>query len=276
MNLVRFVLRYSSKSMIWTVGAALLSGGCNAGLIALVNTVLTGSTRPAGTLLLWFVVLGAGRLAANYFAQVSLARFSQRSTAGLRRDLVRTILGVPLRQLEEIGAPRLMVTLTEDVMSITEAMRAIPTFIVNFAILLGGAVYLGWLSLQVLLGIVVLIVMGAVVYRWLIRRGFALLKAAREAEDRLFRHFRALTEGIKELKLHRERREMFLTGGIDAATADYKHYNVAAEIRFITAQNWSQLLFFTLIGLILFLVPTMENVGGHVMTSYVVATLYLM
>ncbi len=276
MNLFHFLFRYSRKTMIWTALAALVSGACNAGLIALVNTLLGGTGRPVATLLGWFVVLGAGRLLANYLAQVSLARFSQRSTASLRRDLVRKILAVPLRQLEEIGAPRLMVALTEDVMSITEAMHSIPTFIVNFSILLGGAVYLGWLSPWMLFAIFVLIAFGAGVYHLLINRGFALLKSAREAEDKLFRHFRALTEGIKELKLHRERREVFLTEGIDSATAAYQRYNIAAEIRFIIAQNWSQLLFFTLIGLILFFMPRMGHVSTHEMTSYVVATLYLM
>jgi putative ATP-binding cassette transporter len=276
MKLAQFVFRYSRRTMIWAAVAALISGGCNAGLIALVNMVLTGTDQRVRILLAWFVALGVGRLVANYLAQVSLARFSQRSTAGVRRDLVRKILRVPLRQLEEVGAARLMVALTEDVMSITEAMQAIPTFIVNSAILLGGAVYLGWLSPAVLLGIFILIVFGALVYRLLIRGGFAFLKSAREAEDRLFSHFRALTEGIKELKLHRKRRDVFLTGGVDAATDEYQKFNIAAEIRFIAAQNWSQFLFFTLIGLILFIVPEMKHVGGHVMTSYVVATLYLM
>lgn len=276
MNLLRFLFRYSRRTMLWTAAAALISGACNAGLIALVNAVLTGTVRPEASLLAWFVALGVGRLLANYLAQASLARFSQQSTANLRRDLVRKILSVPLRRLEEIGAARLMVALTEDVMCITEAMRSIPTLLVNFSILLGGAVYLGWLSPRLLFAIFGLIALGALVYRLLALSGFALLQSARDAEDRLFRHFRALTEGIKELKLHRERREAFLTGGVDAATADYQRFNIAAELRFIAAHNWSQLLFFTLIGLILFLVPRMEHVGAQAMTSYVVTALYLM
>jgi len=276
MILINFLLRYSRRTLAWTALAALASGACNAGLIALVNTVLGAQGRSVSTLVGWFVALGAGRLVANYSAQVSLTRYAQQSTARLRGDLVRKILAVPLRQLEEIGAPRLMVALTEDVMSITEAMRAIPTFIMNAAILLGGAAYLGWLSWRMLLAITVLIAAGSLIYRWLVRRGFNLLKSAREAEDRLFRHFRALTEGIKELKLHRERRARFLAEGVDTATDAYQRHNIAAEVRFIAAQNWSQLLFFTLIGLILFVVPGLEHFGPQVTTSFVVATLFLM
>jgi putative ATP-binding cassette transporter len=53
--------------------------------------------------------LAAGRLLTNFVAQILLAHYSQQNSANLRRDLVSKILAVPLRQLEEIGAPRLMV-----------------------------------------------------------------------------------------------------------------------------------------------------------------------
>jgi putative ATP-binding cassette transporter len=276
MKLIRFFFRYSPGTMAWAALAALVAGAANAGLIALVNTVLTGAARPVPGLIGAFVALGAIRLLANYLAQVRLAGFAQLSTASLRRDLVRRILGVPLRQIESIGSARLMVALTEDVMSITEAMRTIPAFAVNLAVLLGGAAYLGWLSPRMLAVVAGLIMIGAAGYMMLVRSGFDLLRLARESEDKLFGHFRALTEGIKELKLHRERREAFLGGGVDTATAAYQRHNVDAEVRFTLAQNWSQFLFFGLIGAVLFLMPGMEGATEHSMTGYVVVTLYLM
>lgn len=262
--------------MIWTSIAALASGICNAGLIAMVNRVLNGIGVP-GTALVWaFVCLGVGRIMTNFLAQLALAHFAQRATADLRRNLIRKILGVPLRQLEEIGTARLMVALTEDVASITEAMLAIPATAVNVAILLGGAVYLGWLSTKVLIAMGVFMVVGAVLYRLLIRSGIKHLLAARDQQDRLFRNFRSLTEGIKELKLHRERRGVFLSENVQSTTEACRKHTVAAELRFIVAQNWSQLLFFALIGLILFLLPRIEHLDPHALTGYVVATLYLM
>lgn len=276
MNLIRFFIRGSRVMMFATFAAALLSGAANAGLIAVVNTALGHAGRPTRVMILCFIALAAARLITNFFAQVTLAHFSQRSSAALRRDLVGKILAVPLRQLEEIGAPRLMVALTEDVLSLTEAMLAIPTFAVNVAILIGGAIYLGYLSLSVLAVMAVFIVIGAVAYRVLIRNGFGHLYEARDEQDRLFKHFRALTEGIKELKLHRERRGVFFTDNIHGCTERYRRHAVAAEMRFIFAHNWSHLLFFTLVGLILFLLPHLRNVSPQALTGYVVATLYLM
>ncbi len=276
MNLIRFFLRSSRAMMIWTSLAALISGVCNAGLIAMVNRVLVGAGAASSYLVWAFVALGLGRLATNFAAQVTLAHFSQRATANLRRDLIRKILAVPLRKLEELGTPRLMVALTEDVTSITEAMLAIPGFGVNFSILLGGAAYLGWLSAKVLVAMCVFIIIGAVAYRLLIRSGFSHLISAREEQDRLFQNFRSLTEGIKELKLHRERRGVFLSENIQSTTEACRRSTVTAELRFIIAQNWSHLLFFTLIGLILFLLPKLEQLGPNALTGYIVATLYLM
>ena len=276
MNLIRFFLRGSRVMMFATFAAALLSGAANAGLIAVVNSALGHAGHPTEWLIWCFVALGTARLLTNFFAQVTLAHFSQRSSAALRRDLVGKILAVALRQLEEIGAPRLMVALTEDVLTLTEAMLAIPTFAVNVAMLVGGAIYLGYLSPAVLGVMAVFIVFGAVAYRTLIRNGFRHLYEARDEQDHLFKHFRALTEGIKELKLHRERRGVFLAENVHGCTERYKKHAVAAEMRFIIAHNWSHLLFFTLIGFILFLLPSLRNVSPHALTGYVVATLYLM
>jgi putative pyoverdin transport system ATP-binding/permease protein len=276
MNLIRFFFRGSRAMMICTFVAALLSGACNAGLIAMVNTALQAGGEPARAVMFAFGALVAGRLLTNFIAQITQVYFAQQNSARLRRELVEKILAVPLRQLEEIGAPRLMVALTEDVLVLTEAMMSVPTFSVNVAILIGGAVYLGYLSLTVLLVMGFFIIFGAVAYRVLIRRGFQRLFAARDEQDRLFKHFRELTEGMKELKLHRERRGVFFADHIYGSTERYKKHAIAAEKKFIFAHNWSHLLFFTLIGLILFALPMYAHVTPQALTGYVVATLYLM
>ena len=275
MILIRFLLRNCGRLMFWTSLTALLSGACNAGLVGLVSSALT-RTRPATTLFIWaFIALGLGKVVTNLISQVVLARFSQGAIARLRRDLISQILAVPLRQLEEIGSARILVGLTDDVFNITQALLAIPVVAVNVAILLGGAAYLGWLSWRILGAVGVLIVLGGVGYRLMIGRAFHYLNFARSEEDRLFGYFRALTEGIKELKLHRSRRSAFYQN-IHDTTGVYQEHNVAAETCFIAAQNWNHFLYFALIGVILFLVPHLANFSRETLTGYVVTSLYLM
>lgn len=262
--------------MIFTTVTAMLSGACNAGLMALVTAALTRTSAGLAALLWAFIALGLGKVLTNFVSQVVLARFSQGAIAQLRRDLISKILAVPLRNLEEIGSPRILVALTDDVFNITQALLAIPVISVNIAILLGGAAYLGWLSWRMLAAVAALILFGGIGYRLVIARAFHSLNRARESEDKLYGYFRALTEGIKELKLHRSRRSAFFNDNIQSTTEAYQRENVRAELCFITAQNWNHLLYFVLIGVILFLVPHLAAFSQKTLTGYVVTTLYLM
>src|SRR4029077_17619785 len=51
---------------------------------------------------------------------------------------------------------------------------------------------------------------------------------------------------------------------------------VAAELRFVISQNWTHLLYFALIGVVLFLLPALATLSTATLTGYVVTTLYLM
>ncbi len=262
--------------MFLTTLAAVLSGACNAGLIALVTMAMTSSHRSETTLMWAFIAMGIGKIASNWFSQVLLARFSQRAIAELRRGLIRKILSVPLLKLEQLGTPRILVALTDDVFNITQAMLGIPLTSVNLAILLGGAGYLAWLSWKILAGACVLVLIGGIGYRLVMSSAMRFLDHAREEEDKLFGYFRALTEGLKELKLHRSRRSAFLFQNVQTATENFQRLNIAAETRFISAQSWSHLLYFTLVGLILFLLPALGPIDQRTLVGYVVTTLYLM
>ncbi len=264
--------------LVITVLTALASGACNAGLIALINHVLNDPGRNATlvAMAVVFSLLVVGKLATGFVSQLWLIRYSQQAIADLRRQLVRRILGVPLRRLEQIGASRLMVALVDDVNSLMSALFGFPTLAVNLAVLLGGAVYLTFLSWHMLVAMGVLILAGAGCYRIFITSGFRALFQAREAEDRLYAHFRTLTEGIKELKLHQLRREAFMTENVQSSTEDFQRHTVAAETRFMLAHNWSHLLFYVLVGLILFFLPRFQGTDIKTLTGYVLTVLYLM
>jgi putative ATP-binding cassette transporter len=276
MTLLKFILRTCRSLVIATVVMALLSGACNVGLIALVTNAVA-KTGPATQWLIWsFIALGLGKVVTLFLSQVILAGYSQKAVAELRRDLIRKILAVPLRDLEELGASRILAALTDDVFNITQALLAVPVVAGNLAILLGGAVYLGYLSIQMLSAIIVVIAAGALGYLFVVHSALRFCRLAREEEDRLFGYFRAVTDGIKELKLHRRRRLDFFAKNIETSTATYQRHNVSAEFRFTAAQSWSHLLYFALIGLILFLVPHLGNFSKGTLTGYVITTLFLM
>jgi putative ATP-binding cassette transporter len=255
---------------------ALIGGGSNAGVIALVNAALSDAS-PSKQFLVWSIVgLGVVRLTTGAISQVLLTTFAQSTMLNLRRSLCRRILATPLRQLETIGPYRLLVALTEDAMSIRIFLATLPQLTVDIAILIGCVFYLAWLSWKGSLIMFGVVALGVIFYRALLTKAMRSFRLARDVQDLLFRHYRSLTEGIKELRIHRKRREAFLSRNIEPTTEAFRRHSVVAMTHFIIAFSWSQFVFFVVIGLLLLVLPTLDNVGKPTLTGYVLTILYLM
>lgn len=276
MSVLRLLVSSSPRMAALATIAGVASGVAHTGLLALINHVIANPGRTGGALALWFAVLAVLKLLTQGWSQVLLNRFAQHAIATLRRDLGRRILGAPLRRLEEVGTPRLLASLTDDVLMIADAYRALPRMAVNVAIVLSCSIYLAWLSPLVLVGVGVFGLAGILTYKVLLRGALKSLARAREIQDSLFGHFHGLTQGVKELKLHAGRRKAFLAEGLDRATDDFEKENRDASLGLALTFGWSQLIYFALIGLLMFLLPAMRDTDARTLTGYVVTTLYLM
>lgn len=276
MKLIKLLMSGSRSMILLALAAGLVSGACNAGLIALINTSLH-DTKLGRTTLMWifFGIIGL-KVATNAFSQMQLGLLSQKVVSEMRTRLIRKILVVSLRRLEEIGGSRIMASLIDDVGTITATMFALPTMAINAAVLITGAAYLCWLF-PLAFGVVALsIVIGVGGYRWVVKRGFRFVKAAREQQDSLFAHIRSLTEGVKELKLHRDRREAFLEERVGVATRGLQENNYKATQHFIVGHAWSQTFLFGAIGWILFGMPRSAGSTPEALTGYLLTFVYLL
>jgi putative ATP-binding cassette transporter len=263
--------------MTWLmVCAGLMSGLLGAGVLALINHVLHHPSDHSLLVVLGFVVLVAGKLLSNLWSQLLLVRFSQDTILDLSLSLCSKIVRAPLRRSEQRGAANILVTLTDDVSWVTWAIQCFPQLIMNAAVVLGCGFYLAWLSWGAFLGVVGVTVLGALGYQWLHTSAFSVIYAAREARAELFRHFRSLTDGLKELLMHRARRQEFVNQEVRKAAESYRQTNLEATRRHALAEAWTQVSFYSLIGLIVFLFPSLVTVSSEALTGYVVAVLYMM
>jgi putative ATP-binding cassette transporter len=256
--------------------AGLAAGAFGAALIAVINTALHSTESSRVALAAGFFGLVGGRAIANAAARLLLNRFTQETLSELNRGLSRRVLATPLWQLERVGIARILATLTHDVAMLGWAAQNLPSLAVNVAVIAGCAVYLGWLSWPSLVVLACVMSSGAVVYRVLIRRAYRYLQRTRDTRDVLFQHFRALTEGTKELKLHAARREAFFAERIKPTTDALQRDSLTGVRHHIVADTWSQVLFYSLIGGILFAAPAVQGVGAKTLTGYVLAMLYVM
>ncbi|MGF1675847.1 MAG: ABC transporter transmembrane domain-containing protein, partial [Rivularia sp. (in: cyanobacteria)] len=279
MNLIWLLLKASWLQVAIAILTGLISGGTTARLIALINKAISEGFQSSDSLsnLAWqFPILALIVVVNSVISQVLLINLSQEAVYQLRLRLSRGILSSQLRHLEKLGTPRLLATLTEDVATLTATVYAIPFICVDIAIIAGCLLYLSSLSGTVFAFTVgfVMIAIGSI--QLLINRAQGFLILAREEQDRLFKHFRAITEGIKELKLHSARRQEFFEEELQHSAAISRDQNSAALLTFSVSTGWGNLLFFILVGSLLFVLPQVAAIPPATLSAYILTVTYLM
>lgn len=281
MKLLLFLLKssreipYSRPTLIVVIVCGIASGLINTAMLALINSSLHGAQATRG--MLWsFIGFCVALPVVRFISEVLQVQLASGALFDQRLRLSRQILDAPLRGLEEVGPHRLLVALTEDIATIASALTTLPLLCMHGAIVVGCLFYLGWLSEWMLLGVFGFMVLAVVSYQFAMTRAQYYFKKVRESWDLLFKDFRALTEGTKELKLHRARREAFLSSMLSVNAQALRRHNIYANAIYNGARSWGQVLIFVFIGLLLFVVPGFSTVSLQTRMSYTLIILYLM
>jgi len=266
-KIAKFLLRNSKGSVVLITLIGVVGGLCNAAMIALINTALNNPDLSPLALMGSFVGLCLLTLVTNVASQLLLLRLSQGAVFELRMKLSRQILRAPLRRIEEAGVARLLTALTGDANTLSQSLFCVPIICVNLATLVACLIYINWLSKPLLLGLLVFMFLGVLSYWLPTRKASAYMKLVRREMESLFGHFHALTEGNKELKLHRKRRDDFLELDLETSAVELKRLTIFGTSIHLVAETWGRLLYFLLIGMILFVMPMFTKVSGPAFTG---------
>jgi putative ATP-binding cassette transporter len=275
MNVIRFFARNARSRLLVAVAAGMISGLSSMALLALFTNVMKSGSRYS-TLVLASVLLALCLFLplTRFISEVILLRLAQKELFNLRMLLSRRILRAALRHIEIMGSEPFMTAFTDDIPEIIDALNLVPGLCLNMAIALSGFVYLGWLSWRVLLLVLGFLVLGMLVYQLPSIWASRFFRAARQELDVLFGHFKDLTEGVKELKLHSRRRDVFLSEVLrGTAAARSEHLLKAFNLHGI-ANSLGQMLVFMAIGLILFS-SVASHSGMAVLAGSIITLLYI-
>lgn len=265
----------SSKRMLalsLVVGA--LAGAGNATLMMLINRSLHLDRREATFAVAFFGVC-AFVLASSSLSMTLLSRLAESNLYNLRMRLSRHILSAPFETLQALGPHRLMAALTDDIGAAVEALDALPTLFIASATLVTVLCYLDFLAPQLLLLVLSFLLLGVLGFRLLQGRAMRWLRLAREADNMLFRHFCAITDGFKELKMDVRRRRAFLDDEMRRAAETFRERRNEARLVYVFANRWGQSLYFVLIGVILLVLPHYAEISRETSTGFTLAILFL-
>jgi putative ATP-binding cassette transporter len=272
------VLKHHSKTsvVVMAILLGLVSGACSTLLIHVIKTTVLASDPSERKMLMWSFV-GLALLAACFrtISTLVLLVLGARAASDWQVGLSRKILASPLRRLEEMGSHRMMVALTSDIMAVSNALANVPILFINGTVVVGCLIYLAWISWHQLIFVLIALILGVATYQGVMMGASRRMALARDAEDELFKHFRSVTQGAKELKLRRSRRHAFLEL-LSGSAAEVRDLRIGALRLFVAAANFGNLLFLFALGVILYVVPIFRYTTLDTTSSYVLGILYLM
>jgi len=200
---------------------------------------------------------------------------SQDSIAHMRMRLSRQILASPLANLERYGAHKLLASLSSDITAISNGITRLPFLLMNVVVLTGCLLYLLWLSVWLFVIVCALIAVGTQAYRWPQSRALGFLKQARDHDDTLYKGFRAVCEGTKELKMNQERRRDFFSGDFNDSIKAYADAMVEGRKYYSFAGSFGILLLFIVVGVLVFIVPKWIEISASTLIGYVLVLLFM-
>ncbi len=275
MKLFRFLIKYSPATLIVAVLTGIVSGASSASLMALINRTLADVEGTSSPVIWAFAGIMLTVFLASLGSRLLLLRISTRAMVKMRMGLCRQILASPLRQVESHGAPRLMATLTEDILAVSDTLAQVPLLCINIAVIAACVTYLFWLSWPLALGFVVLFALGVVTYELIEKRTRGYLAQGREKWDELIGIYNTLIYGNKELKLHRRRRRAFISEELRPTAKTMEKLAFSWHKIFAIAAGYGQIFYFVLIGAIIFAAPRLGSFEQEVLVGFTLLTIYL-
>ena len=251
-----------------------ISGFAGAGLVKVISRS-TSAGVPIRALALIFFSLCIAQMLCKTFSQLMLMDLTQEAVCRLRIELCRKVLATPYRKLEGLGKARLLAILTTDINTYTQAAQLIPSMFGNGIVIAVCLAYVAWISWQVCGCFVALLLAGTVAYHFAERWPVRQMRMVRGQVDVLYRHFRSLLEGTRELQLNTRRGSYFIDEVVAPSARHFRTLYVRAMAGYTLVNNVGSVLFFLVIGLLLFVMPILLPQSSAVMITLTFLLLYL-
>ncbi len=257
---------------------ALAAGTCSAlagiALIAEINRMIAAPAAleagRIGVLLgLLAVLFGCG-----FGSQALLTALGHRVVYDMRLRMLKRVLDTDVERLEAIGGPTVYATLTKDIASIGMAFNRVPFVFYNGVLVLGGLLYLGWLSWQLfLLGAAVLGAGVLLAQRWVLRMR-TLMKAVRDTDDRLYAGYQGAIDGRYELALNAWRKQSFYQRDFEPAAEFARAHEVRADRYWVLSLSFTATLILGL-ACAIFIAGDALGIARERITAFVLVLMFL-
>ena len=255
----------------------LVNAAVSVGIIAYINH--TFISQPVFNTLSWaslgqFSALVLLLLVTTFVSQYALTRLGHQFVYELRTKLVKQIIDTKVPQIDHLGSARLLASLSSDIQSITVAFVRMPELVQGVILSVGVALYLGWLSLPLLLIVMFWIAMTIWISTILVKHVYTHLRELREINDLLYEDYQSIIDGRKELALNQHRAEKLYKNDFLNHAKSYQNRVIKSDTYHLSAVNWSNIMMFAAIGVV-FAVSNYLNIPMGIATTFSLTILFM-
>jgi putative ATP-binding cassette transporter len=225
-GLFTFLLRRSWRISLISGTFGALAALATTKILALINELLRGPVSDAAVRFFAFAVTMWVATFGSDYVMLKLGLAFGRDT---QIRFASNLTAVPLRRVESVGAATIYNVLTGDV----NGLRASLTAVAGFNLYIGMTIlFLGYIALiswKLFAATLLALIFGIALNEVARRRAEPTMRRARFHNDELTESLRTLTDGMKELKLHRGLRDDILDNALRPAATAYAKQGLRAQ-----------------------------------------------
>ncbi len=277
MNLVRLLKEDAGAAVRSILWLALISGIANGVLLAIINSA-AANTNSASPNIPQLAMFAIAITLFIYTKRLSLMRSTVMAESVITRFRLR--IGDKYRKselelAEKIDKSVIESRLSQDTLMLSQAAGEIINAVQSAVMVTVCILYLAMLSVSAFVATLLMIAAGVSIYLANQKKLMAELHRSTQKEVEFFNTLNHLVSGFKELKMNRAKSD-------DLYENTYRDISVSAEAlkvktggEFIKNYIFSQTFFYVLIGVLVFLLPTMSPTYGDVLTKTTAVILFI-
>ena len=277
-HLYRLLLRDTDLFTPHFVRLAVLSGLANAGVLAIVNMAVQTSSEGVSSQLRSLLLFGVTIAIYGYSQKrlmVDTCERVEELIGSLRRRLMEAVRNSELFQIERIGKAEIFGNLSRETQVLSQAMPNIIVSVQASILLIASMIYLFFLSKLAFILLATFTTVGAAFHLERAKQASKHILEAARNDDTLIEGFSDVINGFREVKLNQIKSDQL---GEMVTLVSRRSASSRILVHTLNAHDFvlSQLTFFALTGLMVFVVPTFAEVDTKTITMTTTATLFML
>ncbi len=279
MNLLKFFMQESATPWTRVLVTAAVSGVASSALMVIIISAAQNAAKEGnGVSLRSFFLFGIAFVIAYIARKYATSNTTIRIESAInkaRSRIINQIRHTELTPFESLDKSYLYSRVTQDTNFISQIGLTIITACQSATVIVCCLFYVAWLSM--LACIILVAAISAVTFIYFLKNKKEedkLLEIATEKDTELFECLSHILDGFKEIRLNKQKNDDLFTHyqGIADSSEEVK---VKIGLGFLNTVLLAQIFFYSLIAVILFLLPTLISAYSGVILKTVMAILFL-